>query len=155
MGRVRKKTSATAWYVTRAGMKHFGSSTNEVRAIRHEQGALTSNAVKDCSLGKHRVGQCQSVRITLRISVAVGSPAAERQQPGAGGDSLRTWTRRAPSSGGAKACFRHSEAMNFSRPFSGGSRHRHRAAAAPQLFSKLSKSDCDFSIDPNWTAPLL
>ena len=84
----------------------------------------------------------------MRNSVAVGSPAAERQQPGAGGDSLRTRTRRAPSSRGAKACFRLSEAMNFSRPFSGGSRHRHRAAAALQLFSKLSRCVSYFSIDP-------
>ena len=87
------------------------------------------------------------LKIALRVRVAVGSPAAERQQLGAGGDSRRKRTRRAPGSGGAKACFRLSETMNLSSPFSGGSRHRHWVAAALQLFSKLSKSDSYFSID--------
>ena len=38
------------------------------------------------------------------------------------------------SSRGAKACCRLSEADNTSWNRTGGSRHRHRAAAAPQLF---------------------
>ena len=54
------------------------------------------------------------VRIAHEISVAAGSQAAERQQLGAGGDSLRTEHIRRSSSKGATARCRLSEAEGYS-----------------------------------------